>query len=103
MKQIGLMGGTFNPIHNAHLAMAAAALEQMALDEIWFMPSKNPPHKSSRDIVSEDLRSDMIRLAIQGAPQYIFSDFELRHEGTTYTAETLKRLQQEYPADRFYF
>lgn len=103
MKQIGLMGGTFNPIHNAHLAMAAAALEQMSLDEIWFMPSKNPPHKSSRDIVSEDLRSDMIRLAIQGAPQYIFSDFELRHEGTTYTAETLKRLQQEYPADRFYF
>ena len=103
MKQIGLMGGTFNPIHNAHLAMAAAALEQMALDEIWFMPSKNPPHKSSRDIVSEELRSDMIRLAIQGAPQYIFSDFELRHEGTTYTAETLKRLQREYPADRFYF
>ena len=46
MKQIGLMGGTFNPIHNAHLAMAAAALEQMSLDEIWFMPSKNPPHKS---------------------------------------------------------
>ena len=103
MRRIGILGGTFDPVHNGHLLLGEQAYREYGLDEIWFMPSKNPPHKSSRDIVSEDLRSDMIRLAIQGAPQYIFSDFELRHEGTTYTAETLKRLQQEYPADRFYF
>ena len=103
MRRIGILGGTFDPVHNGHLLLGEQAYREYGLDEIWFMPSKNPPHKSSRDIVSDELRSDMIRLAIQGAPQYIFSDFELRHEGTTYTAETLKRLQQEYPADRFYF
>ena len=103
MRRIGILGGTFDPVHNGHLLLGEQAYREYGLDEIWFMPSKNPPHKSSRDIVSEELRSDMIRLAIQGAPQYIFSDFELRHEGTTYTAETLKRLQREYPADRFYF
>ena len=103
MRRVGILGGTFDPVHNGHLLLGEQAYREYGLDEIWFMPSKNPPHKSSLDIVSEDLRSDMIRLAIQGAPQYIFSDFELRHEGTTYTAETLKRLQQEYPADRFYF
>ena len=103
MSRIGIMGGTFNPIHNAHLTMAAAAYEQAGLDRIWFMPSKNPPHKDSSEIISEEHRSNMIKLAINNTSDFEFSDFELRHEGTTYTAETLKRLHKTYPDHRFYF
>ena len=103
MSQIGIMGGTFNPIHNAHLTMAMAAYEQAGLDRIWFMPSKNPPHKNSSEIISEEHRSNMIKQAIKDTPYFAFSDFELRHEGTTYTAQTLKRLQKTYPDHRFYF
>lgn len=103
MKRIGIMGGTFNPIHNAHLTMASSAYKQAGLDQIWFMPSKNPPHKCSSEIVSEDHRSNMIKQAIRNVPFFHFSDFELCHEGITYTAETLQRLQKTYPEYQFYF
>lgn len=102
-KKIGILGGTFNPIHNAHLAMAEVALQQGDLEEIWFMPSKNPPHKSNDEIVSELFRSSMIKLAILPRPHFIYSDYELQREGTTYTAETLKGLQKDYPDMEFSF
>lgn len=103
MKKIGIMGGTFNPIHNAHLAMAEAAYEQYTLDEVWFMPSKNPPHKEKSEIVSDDHRKRMIQFAIDGIPHFSFSDFELKREGTTYTCETLEGLRKRYPDTVFYF
>ena len=103
MIKTGILGGTFNPIHLAHLAMARTALEQAALEEIWFMPSKNPPHKSHREIVSETQRRDMIQLAIQSEPAFCFSDFEWKRQGTTYTAETLQLLRKEYSEREFYF
>ena len=103
MKQIGLMGGTFNPIHNAHLAMAAAALEQMALDEIWFMPSGHPPHKKSRLVTQGKEREDMVKLAIASVSYFVYSDFELKREGNTYTAQTLTLLREAYPQHEFYF
>lgn len=103
MIKTGILGGTFNPIHLAHLAMAKTAMEQSGLDEIWFMPSKNPPHKSHREIASEIHRSQMIRLAIQSEPSFHLSDYELKREGTTYTAETLQLLQKDYPDKKFYF
>lgn len=56
MMKIGIMGGTFNPIHNVHLLMAEEAARQFELDEVWFMPSKNPPHKKGTDIVSAEHR-----------------------------------------------
>lgn len=103
MKKIGIMGGTFNPIHNAHLMMAQAAYEQYHLDEIWFMPSKNPPHKKKKDIVSEEHRTRMIQFAIDTIPHFIFSDLELRREGITYTCDTVKMLHKEYPKAGLYF
>ena len=57
MMKIGIMGGTFNPIHNVHLLMAEEAARQFELDEVWFMPSKNPPHKKESDIVSAEHRT----------------------------------------------
>ena len=78
-------------------------MKSMMLDEIWFMPSKHPPHKSEKQMVSEEHRCEMIRLAIQNRPVYKLSEFELNYEGTTYTAQTLQRLRQTFPTVRFYF
>ncbi len=103
MNRVGIMGGTFDPIHNAHLKMAYVALEQADVCEVWFMPSKNPPHKPDRQIVSEQHRSEMVKLAIQGEARFLFSDYELRREGITYTAETLLLLKKEYPETHFCF
>lgn len=103
MRKIGIMGGTFNPVHNAHLAMAEAAYEQYKLDEVWFMPSKNPPHKEKNEIISEEHRKRMIQFAIDDIPHFQFSDFELKREGTTYTSETLKELRKKYKNTVFYF
>lgn len=103
MRKTGILGGTFNPIHLAHLTMAEAAYQQAELEEIWFMPSKKPPHKSHREIISEEHRSRMIQLAIRNHPAYRFSDYELKRRGITYTAETLQGLGEDYPEHRFYF
>lgn len=103
MKRVGIMGGTFNPIHNAHIHMAQAACEQFELDEVLFMPSKNPPHKENRIIVSEEHRKRMIQLAIDGIDKFSFSDFEFESEGTTYTCETLMRLKKKHPDWELYF
>lgn len=103
MKKIGIMGGTFNPIHNAHIAMAEAAFEQYALDEVWFMPSKNPPHKEKSEIISDEHRKRMIQFAIDSISHFSFSDFELKREGITYTYETLIKLKKKFPQTIFYF
>lgn len=103
MSKIGIMGGTFNPIHFAHLILAESAYEQFSLDKILFMPSKNPPHKPHDEIVSDELRSNMIQLAIEGNPHFEFSALELDRVGTTYTYETLEELTKEYPNNEFYF
>lgn len=103
MMKIGIMGGTFNPIHNVHLLMAEEAARQFKLDEVWFMPSKNPPHKKGADIVSAAHRTRMICHAIEGNPKFVFSDLELRREGTTYTSDTLEIIEKENPDCEIYF
>lgn len=103
MSKIGIMGGTFNPIHLAHLIMAEHAYEQFALDKILFMPSKNPPHKPQKDILPDSLRSRMVQLAIEGNTHFEFSGLELDREGTTYTFETLEELNEKYSENEYYF
>lgn len=103
MVKIGIMGGTFNPIHLAHLQMAREAVIQAELDQVLFMPSKNPPHKRGENILSGEHRASMVRLAVEGEDRFIFSDYELRREGITYTAETLEQLQKQFPFNRYYF
>ncbi len=103
MSKIGILGGTFNPIHNAHLQMAQNALLQAKLDQILFMPSKNPPHKQNTQIASEEDRSTMVKLAIESFPSFVYSDFELKRDGLTYTSDTLQLLTSIYPDDHFYF
>lgn len=103
MASIGIMGGTFNPIHIGHVQIAKAAYEQYYLDEIWFMPNHIPAYKSDDCIVSGEERLEMVRLAIREIPYCKVSDFELKREGNTYTIDTLKLLKKLYPEHTFYF
>lgn len=103
MEKIGIMGGTFNPIHNVHLIMAEEARQQFHLKKVLFMPSKNPPHKKKKNIASDEHRKRMIEHAIASNPSFAFSDLELTREGTTYTRDTLEQLRRLYPNDKIYF
>lgn len=103
MNKIGIMGGTFNPIHNGHLFLAENAFEQAGLDKVLFMPSKNPPHKMKVRQVNEQQRVEMVQLAIQDNSHFELSEFELKREGITYTADTLTLLKQENPDTQYYF
>ncbi|MCD7752602.1 MAG: nicotinate-nucleotide adenylyltransferase [Lachnospiraceae bacterium] len=103
MAKIGLMGGTFNPIHNAHLALAQAAYEYCGLDQVWFMPSGRSYLKKDMVIPSGEVRADMVKLAIRDIPYFYFCDLEIKRPGNTYTADTLAELTSLYPEDEFYF
>lgn len=103
MKKIGILGGTFNPIHKGHLALGLAAMEQYDLEEVWLMPSKLPPHKSHFTMLAEEHRLAMTELAAKTNEKFRVSDFELRREGLTFTADTLELLTKEYPDTKFYF
>ena len=103
MAKIGIMGGTFDPIHNGHLLLGRQAYMEYELDCIWYMPSGQPPHKKDHTITDAAHRCAMVRLAIADEPKFQLSEFETTREGNTYTAQTLELLKQEYPEDTFYF
>lgn len=103
MKRIGIMGGTFDPVHNGHLLLGKQAYREYALDEVWYMPSHIPPHKKDHRIAAGEDRLAMLSLAVAGIPYFSVSDFEMRREGNTYTAQTLALLREKYPDARFYF
>ena len=103
MAAIGIMGGTFDPIHNGHLLLGRQAYMEYGLDQVWFMPSKIPPHKKDHIVTAVEDRMEMVRLAVSEYPYFVCSDFELRRQGNTYTADTLKLLHLTYPKDCFYF
>lgn len=101
--KIGILGGTFNPVHNAHIELAKAAYEQYSLDKVLFMVSPNPPHKAGQTIVDVVHRNNMVKLAIEAYDFFEFSDFEQKREGYIYTAETLTLLKREFPMNEYYF
>ena len=103
MNQIGIMGGTFDPIHHGHLLLGHQAREEYHLQEIWFMPSGQPPHKKDHQVTEAQFRWEMAELALEGQEGFRLSDFELCRPGTTYTAQTLALLHEDYPDTRFYF
>ncbi len=103
MASIGIMGGTFNPIHIGHIEIAKSAYEQYPLDEVWFMPNHTPAYKSDKDLVSSKDRMSMVNLAIKGYPYFKSSDFEIKRDGPTYSSETFILLHEQYPNDVFYF
>ena len=102
-KKIGILGGTFNPIHNGHLSLAKEAYEQHNLDKVWIMVSPNPPHKAGTTIVDVSHRNNMVKNAIEPFEYLEFSDYEQRREGFIYTAETLTLLKKDYPENEYFF
>ncbi|MCI8429318.1 MAG: nicotinate (nicotinamide) nucleotide adenylyltransferase [Lachnospiraceae bacterium] len=102
-RHIGIMGGTFDPVHNAHLVLAEQAYEQYALDEIWMLPNGNPPHKRDTRQADVECRMEMLRLAIRDVPYLKLCDLERSSSSYHYTYETLQRLNRRYPDTVFYF
>lgn len=102
-RKIGIFGGTFDPPHVGHLFIANEILSELSLDEIWFMPNQEPPHKQKSMNVSNDDRVHMLRLSIQHHPKFRLETIELEREGRSYTVETMKLLTKRYPDDQFYF
>jgi nicotinate-nucleotide adenylyltransferase len=92
---IGIMGGTFNPIHFGHLRAAEEVAESLRLEQIIFVPAAKPPHKSEVELVSFDLRWHMMELAIAGNPLFVLSDLEYQRPGISYSVETLTQLSKE--------
>lgn len=103
MKKVGIMGGTFNPIHNGHLMLAKQAYEQYALDEVLFMPCGVPYMKAGQDIEPGQIRAEMTALAIRDMPGFTLSTMEIEKQGNTYTYETLKQLTEDNPETAYYF
>ena len=101
--KIGILGGTFNPIHIGHLILAEEAREKINLDKVIFVPTYLPPHKDSSDIASADSRMNMLKLAISGNEFFMASDIEIKRNGRSYTIETLVELKKNYPSDEVYF
>lgn len=102
-KGLGILGGTFDPIHIGHLRLAEAVYNHLPLEQIVFMPALIPPHKLGQDYAPAAQRYAMTELAIQGYPQFTVSDLELRRQGVSYTVDTLRELKQLYPQRPLYF
>lgn len=103
MRKVGIMGGTFNPIHNGHLMLAEEALRQFLLDEVLFMPSGKSYMKANQDVQSGQTRAEMTALAIQDHPYFKLSTLELEHKGNTYTYRTLECLKKDSSDADYYF
>lgn len=102
-KKIGIMGGTFNPIHFGHLLLAEQAMEAYDLDEVLFIPSGNPYMKATEPIVNGNIRAKMIELALEEHPYFRLSSMELERKGPTYTYETLEELKKKDSECTYFF
>lgn len=99
----GILGGTFNPIHNAHLRIAEEARDVFHLDKVIFIPAATPPHKPLVGELSFASRLEMVRLAIADNPTFSASDMEGQRGGRSYSIDTLRALKEEFPDDQLYF
>lgn len=100
----GIIGGTFDPIHCGHINIARAALHEYALDSMWFMPAGDPYFKEGHGVTAPEKRLHMTRLAAAEYPDELnCTDFEIRQQGHTYSADTFAALKRRYPDEEFYF
>lgn len=97
--RIGVLGGTFDPPHIAHLILAEQAREQVALDEVWFIPAGDPWRKASRKVSPAVHRLAMTRLAVEGVSGFLVDDCEIKRDGPTYTVDTLRDLRKRIDED----
>ncbi len=103
VSQVGLFGGTFNPVHNGHLKVAEQVLNHFPLDRVLFIPSYLPPHKENRELASVEHRLKMVKLACQRDSRFEVSDIEARNPQPSYSITTLRKLKKIHPEDFFFF
>lgn len=103
MSKIGIMGGTFDPIHIGHIQLAEQALAEAELDLVLFMPNHTPWMKHDRAVTEAAHRAAMVRLAIEDNPAFELSTLEIDAGGNSYTWQTLETLKGKYPEDKFFF
>lgn len=102
-EKIGVLGGSFNPIHLGHLIMAQDAEEAFDLDRIIFIPAAIPPHKLTQMSVTPEQRLDMVKLALADRVSWEVSDSEIRRGGVSYSIDTIRHLKSVYPEAELYF
>jgi len=100
--KIGILGGTFNPVHIGHLILAEEAREKLGLDKIIFVPTALPPHKDNLNIAPAKDRLKMLKLAVASNKFFAVSDIEIKRGGRSYTIDTVRELKKNNPADSLY-
>ncbi len=103
MARIGILGGSFNPIHNGHLYLADAAISLLALDQLLLMPAGEAPHKSTADYAPAEHRVRMCELAAQGREKLSVCRYEVEKSGKSYTVETLRHLHEAFAGNEFFW
>jgi nicotinate-nucleotide adenylyltransferase len=103
VKRIGILGGTFNPIHVGHLTIAQMVQEKFKLEKVIFIPSYLPPHKSSRNVLPARDRYQMVRLAIKSNPYFDLCDFEIKRKKKSYSIDTVTFLREQFPSGTKFF
>lgn len=101
--RIGVLGGTFDPVHYGHLLVAETCREQLGLNEVRFIPAAVPPHKLEERITDGHARADMLKLAVSGYPEFIVDRRELKRTGPSFTVDTLTELHGEFPGAEIFF
>ncbi|GFE44438.1 nicotinate-nucleotide adenylyltransferase [Streptococcus canis] len=102
-KQIGILGGNFNPIHNAHLVVADQVRQQLGLDQVLLMPEFQPPHVDAKETIDEKHRFRMLELAIEDNDSLAIETCELERQGISYTYDTMVYLTEQHPDVDYYF
>jgi nicotinate-nucleotide adenylyltransferase len=102
MKNIGIYGGSFNPVHVGHVLLAREALETLSLDEVRLIPAARNPFKTLAGQAPAEDRLEMLKLAVEGEPGFVVDPRELSREGPSYTVDTLRELTAEFPRARFF-
>ncbi|HIE04708.1 MAG TPA: nicotinate-nucleotide adenylyltransferase [Candidatus Latescibacteria bacterium] len=100
--KLGVLGGTFDPIHIGHLILAQEAYVELGLERVIFVPAADPPHKDPRNVSPVHHRFQMVKLAVEGDPRFHVSDLELRRSGKSYTVDTLRHLKELWPASELF-
>ena len=103
LKRVGVLGGSFDPVHKGHASLAHDALEQMQLDKVLFVPASQSPHKDNAPRVLAAERLEMLRLALEEEPHFDVFEWELKQGGVSYSIDVVERLTQSHPEIRFFW
>jgi nicotinate-nucleotide adenylyltransferase len=103
LSKVGVLGGTFDPLHYGHLRAAEVARDELGLETVLFVPAANPPHKPGRGVTHASARVSMLQLALAGEVGFELSNIEIERGGASYTIETLDELQRRQPDAEYWF